>query len=63
MSMEVLMTKFGTAGKTGPSSSYSGLSSFGNFQNKNMDGAKLEDLKIKGVLRPGKILKGIKGLR
>jgi hypothetical protein len=28
------------------------------FQNMNKTGARLEDLKIKDVLRPGKILKG-----
>jgi hypothetical protein len=43
--------------------SYSRLSCFGNFQNRNREGAKLENLKIKGVLRPGKILKCIKGQR
>jgi hypothetical protein len=31
--------------------SYSGLSSFDGFQNKNREGTKLEDLKIQGVLR------------
>jgi hypothetical protein len=40
--------------------SYSGLSSFNDFQNKNREGTKLEDLKIQGVLRHEKILKGIK---
>jgi hypothetical protein len=40
--------------------SYSRLSSFGNFQNKNREGARPEDLKIKDVLRPGKILEGDK---
>jgi hypothetical protein len=40
--------------------SYSELSGFDSFQNRNKEGAKLEDLKIQGVLRHGKILKGIK---
>jgi hypothetical protein len=40
--------------------SYSGLSGFGNFQNRNKEGARLKDLKIKIVLRPRKILEGNK---
>jgi hypothetical protein len=40
--------------------SYSELSGFDSFQNRNKEGAKLKDLKIQGVLRHGKILKGIK---
>jgi hypothetical protein len=40
--------------KLDPPVSYSGLSDFNSFQNRNMKGAKLEDLKIKGVLRHGK---------
>jgi hypothetical protein len=43
--------------------SYFGLSSFDSFQNRSREGAKLEDLKIQGVLRRGKILKGIKETR
>jgi hypothetical protein len=38
--------------------SYSGLSGFGSFLNRNREGARLEDLKVKYVLRPGKILEG-----
>jgi hypothetical protein len=43
--------------------SYSRLSGFGGFQNRNREGAKPKDLKIQGVLRHGKILKGIKDPR
>jgi hypothetical protein len=37
--------------------SYSGLSGFGSFQNRNREGARLEDPKIKDVLGSRKILK------
>jgi hypothetical protein len=40
--------------------SYSGLSGFDSFQNRNREGARPEDLKIKDVLRPGKISEGDK---
>jgi hypothetical protein len=40
--------------------SYSRLSGFDSFQNRNREGARPEDLKIKDVLRPGKILEGDK---
>jgi hypothetical protein len=40
--------------------SYSILSGFGSFYIRNMEGVKLKDLKIQGVLWHGKILKGIK---
>jgi hypothetical protein len=40
--------------------SYSGLSGFGSFQNRNKEGGRPEDLKIKDVLRSGKILEGDK---
>jgi hypothetical protein len=40
--------------------SNSELSGFGSFQNRNREGVRLEDLKIKGILRLGKILKGDK---
>jgi hypothetical protein len=40
--------------------SYSRLSGFGSFQNRNSEGAKLKDLKIQDVLRHGKLLKDIK---
>jgi hypothetical protein len=39
--------------------SYSRLSGFGSFQNRNEEGAKLIDLKIQGVLMHEKILKSI----
>jgi hypothetical protein len=39
---------------------HSGTSGFGRFQNRNTEGAKLEDLQIQGVLRPRKLLKGDK---
>jgi hypothetical protein len=40
--------------------SYSKLSGFGSFQNRNRTRATLEDLKIQEVLRHGKGLKSIK---
>jgi hypothetical protein len=40
--------------------SYSRLSHFGSFENRNKEGAKLEDLKIQGALRHEKRVKGIK---
>jgi hypothetical protein len=40
--------------------SYSGLSGFNSFQNRNNEGARLKDLKVKDVLRVGKILQGDK---
>jgi hypothetical protein len=40
-----------------------GVSDFGNFQSQTKEGAKLEDSKIQGVLKLGKRVKGIKGLR
>jgi hypothetical protein len=40
--------------------SYSGLSDFSRFQNRNKEGAKLEDLKIQCVLSHEKLIKGIK---
>jgi hypothetical protein len=43
----VLINKFDKSGKIG-------LSGFDTFQNKNRDGAKLEDLNIQDVLRHGK---------
>jgi hypothetical protein len=54
------MTKFGMSRKPDYSVSYSGLSSFDSFQNRNRIGATLEDLKIQEVLRHGEILKGAK---
>jgi hypothetical protein len=40
--------------------SYSELSNFGSFQDRNSEGVKLKDLKIKGILRHEKIPKDIK---
>jgi hypothetical protein len=57
------MIKFGKAGKIGCSGFLFGIVRFQQFQNMNMTEAKLEDLKIQGVLKQGKGLKGIKGLR
>jgi hypothetical protein len=54
----VLITKFGKAGKTECSVLLFRIVQFRQFQNMNMTGARLKDLKIKDVLRPGKILKG-----
>jgi hypothetical protein len=57
------MTKFGKAGKIGCSGFLFQIVWFRQFQNMNRTGARLEDLKIQGVLKQGKGLKGIKGLR
>jgi hypothetical protein len=54
------MTKFCKTGETGSSGFLFRLPGFSSFQNRNKEGAKLEDLKIKCVLRTGKILKGDK---
>jgi hypothetical protein len=43
--------------------SYSRLSGFGSFQKRNIEGAKLKDLKIQCVLRPEKILKRYEGAK
>jgi hypothetical protein len=59
----VLMTKFDKAEKSDHPISYSGLPSFGGFQNKNMEGAKLKDLKIQCVLRHGKNTKRYQGAK
>jgi hypothetical protein len=56
------MTKFGKSRKLDHPVSYSGLSGFSSFQNRNRKWATLEDLKIQDVLRYGKGLKGIKEL-
>jgi hypothetical protein len=40
-----------------------GVSSFGNFKSQTDEGAKLEDLKIQGVLKLERGLKDIKGLK
>jgi hypothetical protein len=39
---------------------YFGLSGFSGFQNRNRKRAKIEDSKIQGILRHGKLLKDIK---
>jgi hypothetical protein len=40
-----------------------GVSGFASFQSQTEEGAKLEDLKIEGVLKLEKQLKGTKGPR
>jgi hypothetical protein len=56
----VLITKFGMAGKTGPS----GFLFWSiRFQNKTKEGAKFEDFKIQDVLKKEKGLEGIKAPR
>jgi hypothetical protein len=57
------MTKFSEARKIGCSSLLFQIVWFQQFQNRNMTEAKLEDLKIQGVLKQGKGVKGIKGPR
>jgi hypothetical protein len=57
------MTKFGKAGKTGLSGLPNQSVWFWQFQNQTKEGAKLEDLKIQGVLKLEQGLKGIKGPR
>jgi hypothetical protein len=53
ISTQVLMTKYGKSRKTG----LTGLPNW--FQSKTEEGAKLEDLKIQGVLEQENGLKGI----
>jgi hypothetical protein len=59
----MLMIKFGKAEKIGGSGFLFQIVQFRQFQNMNRTRAKLEDWKILGVLKQGKGLKGIKGLR
>jgi hypothetical protein len=59
----LLMTKFSNAGKIGCSGFLFRIVQFQQFQNTNMTEAKLEDLKIQGVLKQGMVLKGIKGIK
>jgi hypothetical protein len=59
----LLMTKFGKAGKTRQSGLPNRCIRFWQFQSQTMEEAKLVDLKIQGVLKPEKGLKGIKGTR
>jgi hypothetical protein len=56
----MLMTKFGKSGKIGLSSLLFRTIRFWQFQDKTKEGPKLKDLKIQGVLRHGKEIKGIK---
>jgi hypothetical protein len=51
------MTKFDKAGKLDCPVCYSRTFSFGSFQSRNREGAKLKDLKIQAVLGHGKNLK------
>jgi hypothetical protein len=57
------MTKFAKAGKTELSDLPNWGIRFWQFQSKTEEGVKLEDLKIQGVLKQEKVLKGIKGPR
>jgi hypothetical protein len=57
------MDKFGKAGKTGYFGFLFWTVQFWQSQNMNRTGAKLEDLKIQGVLKQEDGLKGIKGPR
>jgi hypothetical protein len=57
------MTKFGKAEKTSLSGLPNQSIQFWQFQSKTEEGAKLEDLKIQGILKQEKELKGIKGPR
>jgi hypothetical protein len=57
------MTKFGKAKKIGLSHLPKQSIHFWQFQNQTKKGTKLEDLKIQGILKQEKALKGIKGPR
>jgi hypothetical protein len=57
------MTKFGKSGKIRLSSLLFRNIRFQQFQSKAKEEAKFEDLKIQGVLKQEKGLKGIKGSR
>jgi hypothetical protein len=54
------MTKFGKAEKIGCSGFLFWIVWFWQFQYKTKEGARLEDLKIQGILRHGKGLKSIR---
>jgi hypothetical protein len=56
----MLMTKFGKAEKIGCSGFLFRIVWFWQFQYKTKEGARLEDLRIQGILRHGKGLKSIK---
>jgi hypothetical protein len=57
------MTKFGKSGKTGLSGLLFQNIRFWQFQSKSKEEAKFKDLKIQGVLKQEKGLKGNKGPR
>jgi hypothetical protein len=57
------MTKFGKSEKTGLSSFLFRNIWFWQFQGKAKEGAKIEDLKIQGVLRHKKRLRSVKEIR
>jgi hypothetical protein len=57
------MTKFGKAKKIGLSHLPKQSIHFWQFQNQTKKRTKLEDLKIQGILKQEKALKGIKGPR
>jgi hypothetical protein len=57
------MTKFDKAEKTGLSGLPSRSIRFYQFQSKTKEWAKLENLKIQGVLKQENVLKSIKGPR
>jgi hypothetical protein len=59
----VLMTKFGKSGKTTLSCLLFRNIWFWQFQSKAKEEAKFKDLKIQGVLKQERWLKGIKGPR
>jgi hypothetical protein len=59
----VLITKIGKARKTGLPGLPNRSIRFWQFQSQTKEGAKLEDLKIQGVLKLEKGLKGIKAPR
>jgi hypothetical protein len=57
------MTKFGKSGKTGLSGLLFRNIQYWQFQSKAKEEAKFKDLKIQGVLKQEKGIKGIKGPR
>jgi hypothetical protein len=59
----VLIIKFDKSRKTGTSDFPLWTVQFQQFQNKAKERAKLEDLKVQGVLRQEKGIKGIKAPR
>jgi hypothetical protein len=61
--VHVLMTKFGKSGKTGPSGFPFRIVRLQQFQSKAKEEANFEDLKIQGILKQERGIKGIKGPR